>query len=192
MVHKIHSADNQHKTEIGAVRVDLADQSSVLTSYREVMDAARSNYPQARLDGVLLQEMMPSDGVEGLLGMLRDPDFGPVVVFGSGGILVELLKDSTLRLPPVSHGEALAMICSTRGAALYRGFRGSPPADVDALADAIVRVSRLAIDLGDLVRAVDINPLIVLPQGQGVCAVDALVEVSSQENLGSPGGLCED
>jgi acyl-CoA synthetase (NDP forming) len=98
---------------------------------------------------------------------------------GSGGVLVELLKDSTLRLPPVNRVEALGMIHGTRGAALLQGFRGRPPADVDALADAIVRVSHLAMDLGDLVAALDINPLMVLPEGQGVCAVDALVELTS-------------
>jgi acyl-CoA synthetase (NDP forming) len=179
VVLKILSADIQHKTEIGGVRVALKDHSAVLAAYREVMDAAQRNHPQARLDGVLIQEMMPSDGVEVILGLLRDPDFGPVVVFGSGGVLVELLKDSTLRLPPVSHVEALRMIHATRGIALLQGFRGRPPADVDALADAIVRVSQLAMDLGDMVAALDINPLIVLPKGQGVCAVDALVEIAS-------------
>jgi acyl-CoA synthetase (NDP forming) len=123
--------------------------------------------------------MMPSGSVEVILGVLRDPDFGPVVVFGSGGILVELLKDSTLCLPPVTHAEALDMVHATRVATLLRGFRGKPPADVDALVDAIVRVSHLAADLGDLVAALDINPLMVLPKGQGVCAVDALVEIKS-------------
>jgi acetyltransferase len=177
VVLKIHSADVQHKTEIGGVRVNLQDQSAVLAAYHEVMDAARRHHPEARLDGVLIQEMMPSDAVEVILGVLRDPDFGPVVVFGSGGILVELFKDSTLRLPPVTHEEALEMVHATRAATLLRGFRGKPPADVDALVDAIVRVSQLAVDLGDLVAALDINPLMVLPKGQGVCAVDVLVEL---------------
>jgi acetyltransferase len=117
--------------------------------------------------------------VEVILGLLRDPDFGPVVVFGSGGILVEVLEDSALRLPPLSHEEALEMIHGTRGVRLLRGFRGRAPADLDALADALVRLSQLAVDLGDLIAALDINPLIVLPRGQGVRAVDALVEVES-------------
>jgi len=116
--------------------------------------------------------------VEVILGVLRDPDFGPVVVFGSGGILVELIKDSALRLPPLSPVEARAMIQQTRGARLLEGFRGRPPADVDALTDALVRLSQLAFDLGDVISALDINPLMVLPEGQGVRAVDALVEPS--------------
>ncbi|NLE77081.1 MAG: CoA-binding protein, partial [Chloroflexi bacterium] len=117
--------------------------------------------------------------VEVILGVLRDREFGPVVVFGSGGILVELLKDSALRLPPISHDEALTMIGETRGVKLLQGFRGRPPADREALADTLVRLSQLAADLGDLIAALDINPLMVLPEGRGVRAVDALVEVGA-------------
>ncbi len=178
VVLKILSPDVQHKTEIGGVRVGLGDETAVVTAFREVMEAARRHHPRARLEGAVIQEMIPADAVEVILGVLRDPDFGPVVVFGSGGILVELLKDSSLRLPPLSHEEALKMIQETRGARLLEGFRGRPPADVDALADALVRLSQLAVDLGDLVAALDVNPLMVLPGGQGVRAVDALVELA--------------
>jgi acetyltransferase len=177
VVLKIHSPDIQHKTEMGGVRVGLESAAEVSQTFDEVMAAAKKFHPDARLEGVIIQEMIPSDAVEVLLGILRDPDFGPVVVFGSGGILVELVKDSALRLPPLSHDEALAMIEETRGAKLLRGFRGRPPADVDALADTLMRFSQLAADLGDLIAAVDINPLMVLPAGQGVRAVDALVEL---------------
>jgi len=120
---------------------------------------------------------MPTDSVETILGMLRDPHFGTVVVFGSGGILVELIEDSSLRLPPLNRAEALAMIEETRGARLLRGFRGRPAADVGALVEALLGLSQLALDLGDLISAIDINPLMVLPEGQGVRAVDALVEL---------------
>ncbi len=174
---KILSPDIQHKTEIGGVRVGLAGDAAVAAAFVEVMDAARQHHPQARLEGALIQEMIPADAVEVILGVLRDPDFGPAVVFGSGGILVEVLKDSSLRLPPLNRQEALHMIAETRGARLLGGFRGRPPADVDALADALVRLSQLAADLGDLIVALDINPLMVLPKGQGVRAVDALVEI---------------
>ena len=108
--------------------------------------------------------------------MMRDHDFGPIVVYGSGGVLVELLQDSSLRQPPIDHGEALGMIEETRGAALLRGFRGSLPADVAALADALVRLSWLAADLGELLAVLEINPLIVRPARQGVVAVDTLLE----------------
>jgi acetyltransferase len=179
VVLKILSPDVQHKTEIGGVRVGLRDEAAVVTAFRQVMEAARRHHPQARLEGVVIQEMIPAEAVEVILGVLRDPDFGPVVVFGSGGILVELLEDSSLRLPPLSREEALEMIHETRGARLLQGFRGRPPADVDALADALMRLSQLAVDLGDLIAALDINPLMVLPRGQGVRAVDVLVEVAS-------------
>lgn len=177
VVLKILSPDIQHKTEIGGVRMSLEDEAAVAAAFHEVMSAARRHHPQARLEGALIQEMAPDDAVEVILGVLRDPDFGPAVVFGSGGIMVELLKDSSLRLPPLSRDEAAAMIYETRGAQLLQGFRGRPPADVDALTDALVRLSQLAADLGDLIAALDVNPLMVLPRGQGVCAVDALVEI---------------
>jgi acetyltransferase len=179
VVLKILSPDVQHKTEISGVRVGLEDESAVVRAFREVTEAARKHHSQVRLEGALVQEMIPADAVEVILGVLQDPDFGPVVVFGSGGILVELLRDSSLRLPPLSHEEALKMIHETRGRRLLQGFRGRPPADIDALVDALVRLSQLAVDLGDLVSALDINPLMVLPKGQGVRAVDALVELAS-------------
>ena len=178
VVLKILSRDIQHKTEIGGVRVGLRDETDIVTAFSKVMEAARRHHPEARLEGVVIQEMIPADAVEVILGVLRDSDFGPVLVFGSGGILVEILEDSSLRLPPLSHEEALEMIHETRGARLLQGFRGRPPADMDALADTLVRLSQLAVDLGDLIAALDINPLMVLPRGQGVRAVDALVEVA--------------
>jgi len=182
VVLKIISPDILHKTEIGGVRVGLADETAVDIAFHEVMEAARRHHPQARLEGVVIQETIPADAGEVILGVLREPDFGPVVVFGSGGVLVELLQDSSLRLPPLSREEALEMIYETRGVRLLQGFRGRPPADIDALADAVVCVSQLAVDLGDLIAALDINPLMVLPKGQGVRAVDALVEITQ------PGG----
>jgi acyl-CoA synthetase (NDP forming) len=178
VVLKILSSDIQHKTEVGGVRVGLEDDSAVAMAFREVMEAARRHHPKACLEGVLIQEMISPSAVEIILGVLQDPDFGPVVVFGSGGILVELIKDSALRLPPLNHEEALEMICETRGAELLQGFRGKLPADIDGLAGGLVRLSQLAVDLGDLIAALDINPLMVLPRGQGICAADILVEVS--------------
>jgi acyl-CoA synthetase (NDP forming) len=180
VVLKILSLDIQHKTEIGGVRVGLSDEAALAIAFREVTEAARARCAQARVGGVLIQEMISADVVEVVVGLVRDPDFGPVVVFGSGGILVELLEDSALRLPPLDHDEALAMIRETRGERLLHGFRGRPQTDVDALADTLVRVSQLAVDLGDLVVALDINPLMVLQKGHGVRAVDVLVEISPE------------
>jgi acyl-CoA synthetase (NDP forming) len=179
---KILSPDVQHKTEIGGVQLGLEDAQAVVAAFHQVMQRARQHVPQARLEGVVVQEMLPPGGVEVILGVLRDPDLGPVVVFGSGGVLVELLEDSVLRLPPLGRQEALDMIHETRAARLLCGFRGRPPADLSALAEALVRVSQLAVDLGDLLDAVEVNPLLVLPEGQGVRAVDALVECSARND----------
>jgi len=179
VVLKILSPDIQHKTEIHGVRVGLNDQMAVVTAFGELMETARRHHPRARLEGVVIQEMIASDAVEVIVGILRDRDFGPVMVFGSGGILVELLEDSTLRLPPLGREEAMEMIHETRVARLLHGVRGRPRADLEALADSLVRLSQLAVDLGDLIDALDINPLMVLPKGQGVRAVDALVEPAS-------------
>jgi acetate---CoA ligase (ADP-forming) len=179
VVLKILSPDIQHKTEVGGVKVGLANRGMVARAFGEVVESVRRHKPNARLEGVLVQKMIAANAVEVILGILRDDEFGPVVVYGSGGVLVELMRDSVLRLPPLSPADALGMIEATRGVKLLRGFRGRPAADVPALAMALVRLSQLAVDLGDQIAALDINPLMVLPQGQGVCAVDALVEVGS-------------
>jgi len=178
VVLKILSRDIQHKTEIQGVRVGLENDTLVAAAFHEMLAAAKRYHPMAQLDGVLVQEMIAGEATEVILGMLRDPDFGPVIAFGSGGVFVELLQDSSLRLPPLSQPEALAMIQETHGARLLQGFRGRPSADLDALADALVRLSQMALDLGDLILALDINPLMVLPHGQGVCAVDTLIQVA--------------
>jgi acyl-CoA synthetase (NDP forming) len=179
VVLKILSAGIAHKTDIGGVRVNLCDDTEVHQAFHDVMRAAGAHHPTAILDGVLVQEMITVPAVEVILGVLRDADFGPVVVFGAGGILTEVLADSALRLPPLSDEEALEMIGGTRGARLLHGVRGRPAADLAALARALVGLSQLAVDLGDLVVALDINPLMVLPAGQGVCAVDALLEIDA-------------
>jgi acyl-CoA synthetase (NDP forming) len=179
VVLKIISPDIRHKTEVGGVKVGLENQEMVARAFGEVVKSARSHRPHAKLEGVIVQEMIPASAVEVIVGILRDREFGPVLVYGSGGVLVELIRDSVLRLPPLSRAEALRMIEVTRGVKLLRGFRGSLPADVDALATAVVAISQLAVDLADHIAALDINPLMVLPEGQGVCAVDVLVEISS-------------
>jgi succinyl-CoA synthetase beta subunit len=112
-----------------------------------------------------------------ILGINRDPLFGPVVLCGFGGILVELLKDIVVGIPPLSFEQAREMIERLRGFPILAGVRGKPAADIDSLCQAIVNVSRLAVSLGDRLAGLDINPLIVLPRGQGVIAVDAVVEI---------------
>jgi acetyltransferase len=136
--------------------------------------AARSPNGQARIAGVSVQEMV-GEGVEVIIGVNCDPQLGPVLLFGSGGVMVEVYNDVALRRCPITHAEAQAMIAEVKGARLLQGFRGRPAADLTALADTLVRVSHLAVHLEEHLAELDINPLMVLPRGQGVKAVDALV-----------------
>ncbi|HEX9012039.1 MAG TPA: acetate--CoA ligase family protein [Anaerolineaceae bacterium] len=180
VVLKIRSRDIQHKTEAGGVRVGLKDAGAVRTAFREIMESARAYNPQARLEGVIVQEMIPAEAIEVIVGVRRDASFGPVIVFGSGGILVELVKDSVLRLPPLSIEAAREMIGRTRGKKLLDGFRGHPAADLDALAEVLVHISWLAVDFSSQISALEINPLMVLPVGRGVRAVDTLIELDPE------------
>ncbi len=174
VVLKVQSPAIAHKTEFGGVRIDLRDSAAVGAAFDEIMGNAGRHAPDATIDGVLVQEMV-SDGIEVILGVSNDPLFGPAVMFGLGGIFAEVMKDVTFRIAPVSRQEALRMIQEIRAFPILDGARGKPKADVSALADAIVALSRLALDLEDVVAELDINPLFVFPQGQGVKAGDALI-----------------
>jgi len=171
---KVDSPDILHKTEAGVVRLNLRDAAHVRTACAEILASARAYAPQARISGVLVQEMV-GDGVEVIVGVSCDPQLGPMLLFGSGGVMVEVYNDVALRRCPITRLEAQAMIGEVKGAQLLRGFRGRPVADVAALEDTLVRVSHLAIHMEGHLAELDINPLMVLPMGQGVKAVDALV-----------------
>lgn len=166
---KIVSPDITHKTDVGGVRLGLASAAEVAEAARVMLERARREHPQARIAGVLLQPMVPR-GKELLLGVVRDPQFGPMVVVGFGGIYVEVLNDTAARLAPVTPAEAREMLEELRMAPVLRGIRGEPPVDLPALADTISRFSSLAVDLPDLVE-VELNPLMASPEG--AIAVDA-------------------
>ncbi|HSQ12010.1 MAG TPA: acetate--CoA ligase family protein, partial [Candidatus Deferrimicrobium sp.] len=176
VVLKIESAQITHKSDVGGVALKLTSAAEVRGAFSRIMNQVAAKLPQAKLDGVVVQPMA-AEGVEMILGIKRDPLFGPVVLCGLGGILVEVLKDVAIGIPPLSIQQAKDMIQRLRGAAILGGVRGKPPADVDALCDAIVCLANLAVSLGDQLNGVDINPLIVLAKGRGVVAVDALVEI---------------
>ena len=171
---KIDSPDILHKTEAGGVRLGLTNADAVRSAYKEIMASAARYAPKAELTGVLVQEMV-TGGVEVIVGVSYDAQLGPMLLFGSGGVMVEVYNDVSLRRCPITRAEALDMIAEVKGAKLLHGFRGKPPADVDTLADTLVRVSHLATHLEGRLSELDINPLVVLPAGQGVKAVDALV-----------------
>jgi acetyltransferase len=175
VVMKIESLDVPHKTEANAVRLGVAPEDAA-AAYESIMQAARTYKADADLNGVLVQEMV-KPGVEMMLGIAPDPVFGPVIVAGLGGILVEVLRDVTHRIPPIDADEARAMLDGLRGAPILHGVRGAAPRDIDALVDAIVRLSWLAFDLPEIVE-LDINPLIVGANGEGACVVDALVKLA--------------
>jgi acetyltransferase len=170
---KVDSADILHKTEAGAIRLGLQSADQVASAFSQIVANAQEYAPGARINGVLVQEMV-SDAVEVIAGVSYDEQLGPVLLFGTGGVMVEVYNDITLRLCPIARFEALEMVSQVKGAKLLQGFRGRPKADIDALADTLVKVSHLAVNLEGRLSELDINPLMVLPEGKGVKAADAL------------------
>ncbi|WP_328926241.1 acetate--CoA ligase family protein [Streptomyces sp. NBC_00190] len=160
-----------HKTELGLVKIGLTSASQIRDAYRELTDIAR--YENVPLDGILVCQMVER-GVEMVVGVTQDDLFGPTVTVGLGGVLVEVLHDAAVRVPPFGEDQARRMLTELRGHALLEGVRGAPPADVDALVEVILRIQRMALELGDELSELDINPLMVLPRGQGAVALDAL------------------
>ncbi|MFE9030455.1 acetate--CoA ligase family protein [Streptomyces iakyrus] len=171
VVMKASGARIAHKTELGLVKVGLTSASQVRDAYRELTDIAR--YEDVALDGVLVCQMV-EQGVEMVVGVAHDDLFGPTVTVGLGGVLVEVLRDTAVGVPPFGEEQARDMLAGLRGRALLDGVRGRPPADLDALVEVVLRVQRMALELGDQLAELDINPLMVLPQGQGAVALDAL------------------
>jgi acetate---CoA ligase (ADP-forming) len=174
LVMKIQSPDIAHKSEVGGVRVGIASKGEAFSAYRELLENAGKHRPNAAIQGVLVCPMARK-GVEIIVGTLLDKTFGPMVMVGFGGITTELFRDVIYRPAPVGVAEAEAMLGELKAAPLLRGFRGAPKADVTALAKLISQVSVLASRLKDQVSEIELNPVLVHPQGQGVTVVDALV-----------------
>lgn len=172
---KIQSSQIPHKTEAGGVRIGVSDADAVGEAFDEIMDNAARYAPEAVLDGVLVQEML-SGGTELIVGAINDPLFGPAVMVGFGGVFAEITRDVSFRLAPVTPAEAHRMIRELKGFAILDGARGRPKADVDALADLLVRVSAMAVDCASGFAELDLNPVFVSSVGQGVCAGDALIK----------------
>ncbi|NLV30515.1 MAG: CoA-binding protein [Acidobacteria bacterium] len=173
VVLKIVSPDIVHKVDVGGVRLDLNSEEEVRGAYAELTAQVAAAQPEARIWGVFVQEMV-GRGKETILGMKRDPHFGPLLMFGLGGIYVEVFRDVIFRLAPIRELDARTMIRGIRGAKLLKGFRGEPASDMDAIADALLRLSQLVTDFAEI-EEMDINPLIVLPEGNGARVVDARI-----------------
>lgn len=174
VVMKVLSPDILHKSDAGGVVLGVADEEATGLAFDAILRKVHAAQPQARVDGVLVAAMVKG-GVECILGVHRDPVLGPLLMLGAGGVNVELLRDVSFRVVPVSLTEARAMAGELKTSALFHGFRGAPPADVDALARAIVSLSDFAVAAGDSLEAVEVNPFAVLPRGQGGAALDAVL-----------------
>ena len=179
VVAKILSPDILHKSEIGGVILDLADADAVRAAHATLLQRAAERAPGARIEGVLIAKQVKG-AVEMALGVARDPVFGPVAMVGLGGVFIEILKDVAFRRCPFGEAEAEAMIRSLKGFALLDGARGRPKADVPALASALAALSRFAAGADERLLSVDVNPLLVLPEGQGAFAADAVIEVEEK------------
>ncbi|WP_274424960.1 acetate--CoA ligase family protein [Chelativorans sp. YIM 93263] len=177
LVMKIDSPDIAHKTEVGGIALNLDTPEAVAAAYEQMMDDVSRNAPDAAIDGVILQRMIP-EGIEIVVGARIDPAFGPLVLVGLGGVMVELLADSVTAPAPVTPDQALRMLENLRGAKLLDGFRGLPAVDRQALADIIARVSEFAADHANQLAELDLNPLIC--RGSDIIAADALIVLADR------------
>jgi acetyltransferase len=173
---KIDSPGISHKSDVGGVRVNLASEAAVAEAFLEMTSRIQRQSPEAWIRGVLVQEMV-GGGRETIVGLSRDPQFGHLLMFGLGGIYVEVLQDVAFRVAPVARAEALEMVRSIRSFPLLRGVRGEPPADLAALGQALLALGSLAHDFPEVAEA-DINPLMVLPRGRGAVAVDGRIALT--------------
>jgi acyl-CoA synthetase (NDP forming) len=180
VVLKIASADISHKSDAGGVRVGLKNKTEVKKAYKEIMASARQKYPSANIEGVSVQSLA-RPGIEIIIGMFKDPQFGPVLMFGLGGILVEVLKDVSFRIVPLERRDAREMIKEIKGYPLLQGYRGQEPADIPYLEDLLLKISDF-VEQTPEIKEIDLNPIFAYKDGAVV--VDArivLKEDTSQQ-----------
>lgn len=186
VVMKIESVDILHKSDIGGVKLNITTEEAVRKVFYEILENAKTHEPNARVGGVLVQQMA-TKGVEVIVGVNNDPQFGPSILCGLGGVFVEVFKDTSLCPVPVSKKEAINMINELKSSKLLKGYRGNPKLDIDALADVIVNISNFAKDNKNTLKELDINPIFIYEKGLN--AVDALV--INYENTKSLNNECE-
>jgi acetyl-CoA synthetase (ADP-forming) len=163
VVLKIVSADIIHKSDVGGVVVDIKNAKEVRNAYRQILDNVRKHNPSAKITGMLIQEMAPK-GTEVIVGAIKDPQFGPAIMFGLGGIFVEVLKDVTFRVAPVTEDEAAEMIQEVKAYPLLKGYRNTPPSDLKAITKILVNTSKLMMDHLEI-KELDLNPIMVYEKG---------------------------
>jgi acyl-CoA synthetase (NDP forming) len=171
IVLKIVSPDIVHKSDVGGVIVGIKNLRDVRTGYRQIVKNVKKHNPDAKIAGILVQEMAPS-GTEVIVGSIKDPQFGPAIMFGLGGVFVEVLKDVTFRIAPITEDEAAEMIREVKAYPLLKGYRNTPPADLKAITKILVNTSRLVTEHPEI-RELDLNPIMVYEKGAK--AVDARI-----------------
>jgi len=176
---KVVSGDILHKTDVGGVKLRLADAAAVKEAFGEIMAQVPRHMPTAKIDGCLVAPMVGGGGVETILGVTNDPVFGPVVMFGLGGVLVEALGDVSFRVAPFDEAEAHVMIREIRTFKVLEGIRGAPPSDIDAIAKALSALSKFAAAHRDQIVSIEANPFLVRAKGKGAVALDAVVVTAS-------------
>ncbi len=175
VVLKISSVDITHKSDAGGVKVNLPDKAAVEKAYDDIMDSCKAKHPDADIEGVAVQGMAKA-GTEVIIGMTKDPSFGPVLMFGLGGIFVEVLKDVAFRIVPLEKNDASEMIGEIKGKKLLEGYRGQDPADIPFLEDMLIKLSEL-VDKTEGIEEIDMNP--VFAYKQGAVVVDARIILSA-------------
>lgn len=173
---KIVSPQITHKSDVGGVRLNVADARGVVLAFEEIVNNARRAVPEATIEGVSVQRMA-KPGVEVIIGMTKDPQFGPVLMFGLGGVLVEVLKDVAFRIVPLAPRDAKQMIREIKGYPLLEGYRGQPPCDVSALEQMLLKLSEF-VDAHPEIAELDLNPVFAYPDG--AVAVDARVVLEKE------------
>jgi len=170
---KIVSPDVIHKFDVGGVKLNLANGEQVRQAYQEILSSVARVHPGADIQGMMVQKMLPK-GRETILGMSRDPHFGPLLMFGLGGTFVEVFRDVNFQLAPISEDWALKMIQGLKGYRTLMGFRGEPPADLAAIVESLERLSQMVLDFSEL-KELDINPFVVFEEGKGAATLDARI-----------------
>jgi acyl-CoA synthetase (NDP forming) len=171
---KVVSPQILHKTDARAIKLNIRNETELKAAYQEVIANSKRYDPKAEIQGVLVQEMVQG-GREMIVGVSHDPQFGPTIMFGLGGIFVEVMKDIALRVAPITRNDAEEMIKEIKGRNILGAFRDKPEADIDSIIDTLLKISKLCDDLRETVLEIDINPLMVFDKGKGVKVVDALV-----------------
>ncbi|MCJ0763461.1 acetate--CoA ligase family protein [Variovorax terrae] len=181
VVLKVDSPDIPHKSDAGGVALSLRNAQEVATAFDHINESVRRHHPGARIHGVVVQEMVRG-GVEMIIGTTQHPPFGRGVVVGAGGVLVELMNDSAFALTPIDHARASDLVGQTRAARLLAGYRGEPEADRPAFEELLVKISAIAEAYADSIETIELNPVAVLPVGQGACPLDALIIPRKTDN----------